>query len=217
MGGMAENALQRTIAKRNYPCVAARTALAKNQIEFFIATDLRCPAQDADILNKIYEFIARYIKKKTLYSSLVVSFPATPEQEEIAFEGAMWRRLQGLHELDRTHYAWDKKVSSDPASSNFGLSLGGQAFFVVGLHPRASRPARRFESAALVFNLHDQFERLKETGKFAGLQRAIRERDERFSGSVNPMLADYGDASEALQYSGRNVEKKWKCPFHPVN
>ncbi|MEM5583593.1 YqcI/YcgG family protein [Roseibium sp. AS2] len=27
------------------------------------------------------------------------------------------------------------------------------------------------------------------------------------------MLSDYGDGSEARQYSGRQVGNDWKCPF----
>ena len=44
------------------------------------------------------------------------------------------------------------------------FSLSGTAFFVVGLHPNASRPARQFSSPVLVFNLHAQFERLRADG-----------------------------------------------------
>ena len=32
-------------------------------------------------------------------------------------------------------------------------------------------------------------------------------------GDVNPMLTDFGDRSEAAQYSGRHVDGGWRCPF----
>ncbi len=35
------------------------------------------------------------------------------------------------------------------------------------------------------------------------MQRTVRKRDERLQGTVNPMLSDFGDASEARQYFGR--------------
>jgi len=85
---------------------------------------------------------------------------------------------------------------------------------VVGLHPRASRRARRFAAPALVFNLHDQFERLRADGRYETLRRTILARDLAFSGSLNPMLARFGEVSEARQYSGRAVEPGWSCPFH---
>ena len=38
------------------------------------------------------------------------------------------------------------------------LQPEGEAFFVVGQHPGASRTARRYTRPTLIFNLHDQFE-----------------------------------------------------------
>jgi len=98
-----------------------------------------------------------------------------------------------------------------------GDSFGEEAFFIVGLHPRASRPARRFERPVLVFNLHDQFEQLREQGRYERMRAKIIERDVALAGSPNPMLARHGTISEARQYSGRNVaEAGWVCPFNPV-
>jgi len=45
------------------------------------------------------------------------------------------------------------------------------------------------------------------------MKQAIRKRELNLQGSINPMLSDYGNASEARQYSGRVVEKDWRCPF----
>ena len=104
-------------------------------------------------------------------------------------------------------------VAEDPDNPHFSLSFGGEAFFVVGLHPQASRPARRFSSPVLVFNLHAQFERLRAEGRYEKLRAAILERDEALAGSVNPMLARHGEASEARQYSGRAVDADWRCPM----
>ena len=86
---------------------------------------------------------------------------------------------------------------------------------MIGLHPNASRPARRFRYPTLVFNSHEQFERLRQDGRFEKMKQIIRARDEALAGSVNPMLADFGSGSEAAQYSGREVGPDWKCPFTP--
>lgn len=133
---------------------------------------------------------------------------------EPAFEQALWQRLQALHALDRRQFGWDRQVSSDPASPHFSMSLGGKAFYVVGLHPAASRPARRYRQPALVFNLHSQFEQLRADGRYRKLRAAIIERDLACAGSVNPMLSMHGKGPEAPQYSGRRVEADWVCPFH---
>jgi FPC/CPF motif-containing protein YcgG len=45
------------------------------------------------------------------------------------------------------------------------------------------------------------------------MQERIREREIEFEGSVNPMLTDFGEASEARQYSGRAVGEEWEAPF----
>ena len=66
----------------------------------------------------------------------------------------------------------------------------------------------------MVCNLHDQFERLREDGRYAGLRDTILARDVAYSGSANPMLTDHGTSSEARQYSGRAVDPAWSCPFH---
>jgi FPC/CPF motif-containing protein YcgG len=108
----------------------------------------------------------------------------------------------------------DPRVSSDPGDPHFSLSFGGEGFFVVGLHPNASRPARAFERPALVFNLHDQFEQLREQGRYEKLRTSIIDRDLHLAGDENPMLARYGSDSEARQYSGREVGADWACPFH---
>jgi len=65
----------------------------------------------------------------------------------------------------------------------------------------------------MVFNLHDQFQVLREQQRYEKLRSAILTRDERLSGSINPMLARHGELSEARQYSGRAVDGDWKCPF----
>lgn len=86
-------------------------------------------------------------------------------------------------------------------------------FFIIALHPGSSRPLRRFTYAALVFNPHMQFEELRETGKYNNMKYAVRKRDLAYSGSINPMLTDFGDASEIYQYSGRKYDNTWQCPL----
>lgn len=83
------------------------------------------------------------------------------------------------------------------------------------MHDLASRKARQFPYAALVFNPHEQFERLRERGKFEMFRNNIRARDVAFQGSINPVLNNFGSSSEARQYSGRAVEDDWRCPFAP--
>src|SRR5690606_13013174 len=133
--------------------------------------------------------------------------PRTLSEE--AFERCLWDRLQSLADKD----AWrgqrsDERVSADPSDPHFSLSFGEEAFFVVGLHPNASRPARRFAHPTMVFNLHDQFEHLRAEGRYEKLRSSILDRDVKLSGSLNPMIARHGTISEARQYSGRAVDEE---------
>jgi uncharacterized protein len=86
--------------------------------------------------------------------------------------------------------------------------------FVIGMHPKASRLARTARYPTMVFNLHEQFERLRARGKFETMKQIIRAREMAFQGSINPMLKNFGESSEASQYSGRPVSGNWPCPFH---
>jgi uncharacterized protein len=83
------------------------------------------------------------------------------------------------------------------------------------MHPNASRQSRRFFMPALAFNAHDQFQNARQTGNFDRIVRAVRTRELRLQGSLNPELREFGTRSEARQYAGRATEDDWKCPFRP--
>jgi len=73
--------------------------------------------------------------------------------------------------------------------------------------------ARRAPLPTLVFNPHDQFEELRAEGRFDHMRSTIRRRDVDLQGFVNPMVADHGDSTEALQYSGRQHPTGWQPPL----
>ena len=204
---------RRYIQQAGFPCLAARTATENDHIQFLVAGSLQSSDADEAIVAQARAFAANVESEKGFHS-LALLFPGTPPMDEATFEQALWTRLQALHALDARTAPWDPSVSDDPASPRFSFSLGGHAFYVVGLHPASSRRARRFPHAALVLNLHSQFEALRADGRYERFHEAIVERDVEFSGSVNPMLATHGEGLEAPQYSGREVDAgSWRCPF----
>jgi len=201
------------IAADSFPCVGAKSALSRGQIGYQIESDLRCgPA--ASTVAALQRFSREYDQDSTLFRSAVILFRQPGELTEEAFETLLWQYLQAMHDADSIQYDWDPEVSKDPASADFSFSAGGRGYYVVGLHPGASRSARRFQRPALVFNLHDQFERLRSDGKYGAIRDTIIERDTRLEGTRNPMLKPFGASSEARQYSGRAVDDAWTCPFH---
>lgn len=197
-----------------FPCVGAKSAAARGMLSIIHARSLISAWDDLRIHRALLEWSWRYRSEEGGLRSLAVIFDGPEDLDEKAFEDAMWARLQSFADKD----AWlgqtpDARVSGDPDDPHFSLSFGGQAYFVVGLHPHASRPARRFPKAAMVFNLHDQFERLRAEGKFEGMRAKIIARDVALAGTPNPMLDRHGDASAARQFSGRAVGDDWRCPF----
>ena len=208
-----ENEFIQFVDQNAFPCVGAKTALNKDNISVFRYGDMNSTARDTDLLTNIYSFTESFNIDTDMYSSFVAVFDETREMSEVCFENALWSKLQSLHDVDSKLHGWDRSVSANPNDDNFSYSLGGQAFFVIGLNPHSSRKSRQFQYPAIVFNLHSQFERLRERGEFEQIRSHIHQRDERFCGSKNPMLKDHGEDSEALQYSGRELEKTWECPF----
>jgi FPC/CPF motif-containing protein YcgG len=209
-----ERALKVYIAEPGFPCVGAKSALARGTLDVVGCRDLTSAWDDIRIHDELLRFARSYREDPGLFRSLAVVFEGPRDLSEAIFEKALWDRIQSISDKDVWRgQNYDNRVSPDPASPHFSLSFGGEAFFVVGLHPHASRPARCFDRPTMVFNLHDQFETLREAGKYEGMREKIMVRDEALAGSRNPMLARHGEASEARQYSGRMVDDGWRCPF----
>ena len=202
------------IADDRFPCVGAKSAMARGTLKTLVGHSLESAWDDVKIHSSLLEWAKEYRDAPIGLRSLAVVFEGPLDLAEKQFEAAMWERLQSLADKDDWRgQPYDHTVSANPADPHFSLSFGGAAFFVVGLHPNASRPARRFPRPTLVFNLHDQFERLRNQGRYERMREKIIERDVELAGSPNPMLARHGQASEARQYSGRLVGDDWQCPF----
>ena len=192
------------IVDNEHPCIMANAVFTLNNFELKQFDKLASKNTAVEILSELKTYLANYDFDKNKFKSFIAAFPQTQVHSE--------EELQYIHEIDEQ--PWDSNVSSDPQNANFSFSIAGHAFYVVGMHPHSSRLARRSPYPTLVFNLHSQFEKLREMKAFHKVRNKIRERDIAFQGDINPVLKDYGDSSEAIQYSGRNIDGNWKCPFH---
>ncbi len=199
------------IIGRDHPCIMAQTVFTMDKVDFHIYEHPGSLETARMILQDLKKYVATYDFESNDFQSFIAAFRGTPEYTEEEFETMLWEQLQLLHDLDDT--TWDREVSSDPENPDFSFSLAGRAFFIVGMHPNSSRKARQSPVPSIAFNLHWQFEKLREMGTFETVRDKIRERDIELQGSINPMLKDYGQESEARQYSGRKVGEDWKCPF----
>lgn len=204
--------LSERILGPEYPCLGARSVFKRERATVVLHDDLEAPETARALLEQLREYAAT-VDPEEGFVSFVAGFRGPEVRDEKHFEEMLWGLLQRLHDVDEQ--PWAPEVSADPNDPHFAFSIAGTPFFIVGLHPKASREARRMPLPVLVFNLHEQFESLREDGGFERMRDTIRRRDEELQGSINPMVSDHGETSEARQYSGRKLEKAWEAPFEP--
>jgi FPC/CPF motif-containing protein YcgG len=203
------------ITSGDFSCLAGKAALRRGLITYAALGRLGEPGTTQDLHRELERFVAEKLAPEENFATFVAVFDGPTGLTEEQFESALWEQLAHLHELDARRHDWAPDVARDPESPRFAYSVAGHPFFVVGLHEHSSRITRRAPLTALAFNSHHQFERLKQNGVYWGLQRRIREREVRLQQSINPNLGEFGEVSEARQYSGRAAEPDWRCPFHP--
>lgn len=196
-----------------FSCVGAKSAIQQGGYRIGHYDQLGGKKSTAGLAHDLFHFLQEQPVLDGEFSTFVATFSHPVIHSEEQFEQLLWQQLQQLHELDAPLHAWDPKVSDDPDNPHFAFSFATSSFFVVGIHPAASRYTRRFAWPTLVFNLHAQFEKLREEGRFERMQQVIRSREEKLQGSVNETLSQYGTMSDARQYAGRAVEADWRCPF----
>lgn len=211
---MIETEFRAFVAAPEFPCLAGKGVVHRHDYGFGVFGALGDVRTAAELGASLAGFVRNLTADGTEFRAFAAVFPDRAPVNEIAFEQRLWRQLQHLNECNELGVDWDPSVSADPESAQFSFSFAGRALFVVGLHPVSSRLARRFRWPTLVFNPRSQFERLRADGKFEKLRDAVRERDIALQGTPNPNLADFGEHSEARQYSGRATEPEWRCPFH---
>lgn len=204
------------VQELSFPCLGAKAAF--NAESYLVKAYDTLASEDGTRLlaRDLQEFTTSEMRRTSAYATFLAVFREPSQTSEADFEQLLWRQLQLLHNADcPVAYHWDPAVSWDAEDPRFSFSFGGQALYVVGMHAQSSRLSRQFPWPTLVFNPHEQFERLRHDGKWRRMQETIRQRDIALQGEVNPMLSDFGESSEARQYSGRAVEENWHPPFEP--
>ena len=209
----AAEAFREFVSEPNFPCLGAKAAFNSDSQTIRVFDELGSVESTAEFAADLNDFRGAIGD----YSSFIAIFERPRHTTEIEFERLFWKQLRLLHAHDADSKSWAPNVASDPADPHFSFSFGGQALYVIGMHADSSRAARRFPWPAMIFNPHEQFERLRAEGKWKHMQETIRERDRQLQGTINPMLSDFGEQSEARQYSGRVVEEGWRAPFEAAS
>ena len=205
--------LKKLISTRNYPCVAAIQASHKEEIWGDVYEDFGSGRAAPALLRDLLQFKKMQQENNIAYLTYVAYYPQDIAESEEDFERGLWAELSALWNDPEVAGGWDPQFSDDPEDRSFCFSLGGSAFFVVGLHARSSRLSRRLPYNALAFNLYGQFRSLMEKGSYDDMVKINRGRDLKYQGDVNPMASAYQDSWEAIQFSGRKNSDSWQCPF----
>ncbi len=203
-------AMELMVTHAEFPCLGAKSVFRRGSVSHVVLDDMADPDLPAQLLERLQAFAAE-IDGEGGFHSFIATFRGPVPTTEAEFESSLFGLLQRLHDAD--DQSWADGVGSDPNDPHFAFSAGASAYFIVGLHPAASRVARRAPLPTLVFNPHEQFEELRAEGRFDGMRTTIRRRDEDLQGFINPMVADHGDSTEALQYSGRRHAAGWEPPL----
>ncbi len=212
-----DGAFRAWVLNPQFSCVGAKSAVHHDAYRLGVYAAMGSPDAAAGLARDLFRFLTE-VNTGVIsgdFATFVAVFREPLGVDESAFERAMWTHLRLLHRLDAKEFEWDPSVSSDPRDPHFSFSFARRALFVVSLHPHSSRIARQFPWPAMVFNPHDQFERLREKGQWERMKQVIREKELALQGGINPTLTDFGELSEARQYSGRSVEPDWLPPFRP--
>ncbi|MFK0295846.1 guanitoxin biosynthesis heme-dependent pre-guanitoxin N-hydroxylase GntA [Streptomyces sp. NPDC090442] len=206
-------ALERFIQSREFSCLGARAALKRDTLTHRHYGELGEPRSAEQNHRDVLAYAAKVRPRLSSqgFRTFVATFDGPGDLDELGYEQTLWRHLQHIHDLDSRDHGTETGYTSDPTRPEFGFHVGGMSFFLVGMHPGASRASRRFPVPAVAFNSLTQFVLLGE--KFYSMQDAIRRREVHNNGSVNPSFVTYEYEQPARHFSGRYTERAWSCPF----
>ncbi len=200
------------LGQKSYPCIAALRSFHRNDYVMGVYGGFGTGRDWSDLRTDLVWFLEEQRRSGSPYSTMWAIYPNAPVEDEDDFEDSMWSELSHLTSAEARDSDW-RGATSDPTSRDFSFRIEGSALFVVGLHPRASRIARRFPWTAMIFNAFDQFERIEAEGAYERMVATNRKRDHALQGDANPMCVAHGDAWETIQFSGRANSPDWQCPF----
>ncbi|WP_426050406.1 YqcI/YcgG family protein [Brevundimonas sp. SL161] len=96
-----------------FPCVGAKSALARGGLVIHRASDLTSAWDDLQIYAALMAFVARYRTDPAPFQSLSIVFEGPGTLDEAAFETALWQRAQSLSDKIS---GWARRRIHGPAS-----------------------------------------------------------------------------------------------------
>lgn len=205
---LVHNQFRTLMLSESYPCLGGSAAVRKGNYALGVYPSLGSTEAIGHCVEDLVGFLDEHPVASHPVAAMVAVFDGPVHAEEAGFEQSLWAQLQGMRQLDGARPGSTATGPVSVTEDDEGFVFSGRPFFVVGLHPAASRWARRFAWPTLVFNslTHDEY--LRRKGQYERMQTKIRERDARLQGSVNPAV----DLPQVAQFSGRMVGPDWQCP-----
>jgi FPC/CPF motif-containing protein YcgG len=212
-----ENAIRQElinfVMEPSFPCFMAKSVSRIGLMRLHITPSINNLDDISNTKETMYGFIDEYRKRPNRLSSFALVIKDEIYSDFDYFEKAFWFFLQKLHVEDKKLFPHDQKVSSKVDDNDFSYSIKSEAFFILALHPKSPRLARRFKYPTIIFNPHAQFETLKIKGLFNKIRDAIRLKDKLLQGHINPMLNDFGEKTEVFQYLGKSYRESDTVPL----
>jgi FPC/CPF motif-containing protein YcgG len=209
------------IMSKYFPCLNAKIAFRRNTFCFGFYDILASKDTTKLLWNHLIDFVNRqsdFWSNNEIFTTYVACFQTPRDIDEIVFERLLWKQLQLIHDEDvQNGMKWAQNYSDNPTDPNFGFSVGGRAFFIVGLHPNSSRKARRFQTPTITFNSLDQFANLRQLKMFNEVKQVTRNNDLLQNKSINPNLIINHQKSDAFEYSGKLIHEDWIPNFKSLH
>lgn len=197
--------LRAMVLSNVYTCLGAATAVRREHYRLGLYPALGSAEAVEGHAADLIRFAEEHPGSDHPIAVFISVFDGPVRADEIAFETDLWTHLAALDEINPSP---TDEFPTESTLTDPGFVFAGRNFFVVGLHPGASRWARRFAWPTLVFNALSHGDPLREAGQFDRMAARIRDRDCRLQGSVNPSIEN----SRLSQFSGRSVTGEWVCP-----
>ncbi|MCS4592682.1 YqcI/YcgG family protein [Brevibacterium sediminis] len=189
-----------------FPCVGAAGAVRRGDYLHETYTSLTEVSAAKSCARSLKSFNNSRSRLSHPVAVFAASFAFSYHQNEEEFESELWAFLAALCEYDQDSPSNSSQTIDEP--DDIGFIFDGRHFFVVGMHPLASRPARQFAVPTLVFNALSHVAPLVPNGRFERMKTQIRKRDARLSGYENPS----SELPRRAQFSGRQNDPEWTPP-----
>ena len=119
------------IDDRAFPCVGAKSAMARGTLDVLACSSIDSAWDDVRIHDALMRLAEDYRRDRAMYRSFAVVFEGPGDLSEPEFERALWQRVQSLSDKDVWRgQDYDARGSADPDNPHFSLSFGGEAFFI---------------------------------------------------------------------------------------